>query len=236
MLGSDKQQMLQRWRIRCLLVLSTIGLLAVISAVIAYSMKPDLLNSLPAHFAQLLKEIHSIAGENPFILIACLTFLPCLPIPVSPFLLVAGAYGTVTGIIIGLVGMALNMSLTYLIANKLLRSFFEKIMNDFGYQIPRITGKTSVQVTFLMRAIPGTPFTIQNYILSLAGVPFRIYFSISMALQLIWVPGFIILGEAIFDSDFSKLLLGILLIIAAMMVIFMLRKWVQRRQAAKEAL
>ena len=230
---SEKSPLLQKRRVRFLLAASAIGLLVVICAGCLYAIKPELFHELLDYLPVLVADIKDITEGHPVLLVACIAILPCFAFPVSPFLLAAGVYGPVKGIILGFTGIGLNIMISYLLSNKLLRRFIEKVVRHFGYEIPQITGKTAAQATLLIRVIPGTPLVVQNYLLGLAGIPFRIYLPISLAIQLIWVPCFVILGQAMFDSSFKKLITGIALLVSTMLAVYMLRKWALRRQANK---
>jgi len=130
-------------------------------------------------WAERLSELH------PVLFLLAMSLLPVAGFPISAFYFYAGvAYGWSTGIPLCLAALAVNMTLSYLVAKTLLREPLVELLRRRGHQLPQVrTSTNQFRTTFLIRTVPGPPFPVQNYLLALAGIPFAIYLPVSLAAQ-----------------------------------------------------
>lgn len=122
---------------------------------------------------------------HPLAFLAAMSLLPVVGFPISAFYFFAGVvYGWALGIPLCLGALAINMSLSYVFTRTLLRAPLLELVRRRGLELPRVkTATYQFRMTFLIRTVPGPPFPFQNYLLALAGIPFRIYLPISLAAQ-----------------------------------------------------
>lgn len=175
--------------------------------------------------------------ERPAMIFIAIVILPSLPFPVSVLLLAAGAvygerYGPILASLIALTAIVINFSWTYWIARFPARRLIERMVRKFDVTIPELPKHHVLQFTIVFRITPGIPFFLQNYILGLAAVPFRIYFIVSLLAQTAWTFGFVISGGAIFKGDVGLAVAGVCLLIVATLITQTVRK---RLGAARES-
>lgn len=153
------------------------------------------------------------AGPVPFFI--ALTVLPAIGFPATPFFVLAGAlYGIWVGLLGTAAAVGANLLLCYWLANGKMRPWLERILSRSKYRLPNFAASRSnaLRFTVLMRIAPGLPTFAKNYAVGMTGVPFRIYFGVSFVLTMLYAASFIVLGESIFDRDFSSMgiVLGVL--------------------------
>lgn len=158
---------------------------------------------------------------NPFVFFAAMALLPLISLPITPLLIATGIiYGISTTIIGVSLALALNISLGYFVAHRLVRSWAEKMVRKAGFSIPtQIPTKHIHRIILLVRLTPGMPLFAQNYILGLLRIPFSPYFMISWPLQTISSLGWALTGGALYQGKpglaimgCSLLLIGVLLV------------------------
>lgn len=124
------------------------------------------------------KALHDWSQTLPgWLVFAFMALLPVVGAPVSVLFIIGGArFGTVGGLIAAAFAIAINLLLTYwmtkFVLHKPIASFFKKTK----YKIPQVPKGEYVSVSLLTALVPGLPYAAKNYLLVLAGVPFRVYF------------------------------------------------------------
>ncbi len=160
----------------------------------------------------------------PFLFLLAFALTPLLLVPITPFYFTAGVYGLWQGIVIIWVGLAINIALSYWIAHGFLRPYLENFLKKRHYTIPRVEQGNALRLILVLRMAPGLPFPIQNYLLGLSGVPFRMYFLWSMGLQIGVAAMMVNAGESILQGNFGQAMTAIGLLVAAVCAIGYLRK------------
>ncbi len=172
-----------------------------------------------------------IAGFGALPFFVAMAILPSFWMPVSPFLLFAGAVYSLPVAIIGCASsLSVNMALSWAIAGKWFRPFFERLAHRFGYSIPDLQRRDMLQVAILLRLTPGMPFPMQNYLLGLAGMPFGWYMIVSVPLNLIIGISIVIFGEAIIKGNVTLILLAICLFLVISLSIRVVRNRLSRNR------
>ena len=167
--------------------------------------------------------------ERPAMIFLAIVILPAGPFPVSVLLLAAGVvYGERFGLfvagLLALSAIVLNFSLTYWIARYPARKLVARLIRNFDVEIPKLPDHHVRRFTIVFRITPGLPFFLQNYILGIAEVPFRVYFVVSLLAQIVWTFGFVVSGGAIFEGEAGKAIAGICLLVVATLLTQTLRK------------
>jgi uncharacterized membrane protein YdjX (TVP38/TMEM64 family) len=170
-----------------------------------------------------------IRTSGPWAFFLGVALLPALGAPLSAFSIVAGeAFGprmTIPGVIAAaLAAIAVNLMLTYWLARFALRPMLSRLVERYGYKIPRVTGENQLSIALLVRLTPGPPYFIQSYILGLAEVPFRLYMIVSWLSLVPWTVALVVLGEGIFKGNFKLVFYGAGVIVAAAVAVHMVRK------------
>jgi uncharacterized membrane protein YdjX (TVP38/TMEM64 family) len=170
-----------------------------------------------------------IRDSGPWAFFLAIAVLPAVGAPLSLFSIVAGeAFGrqmTIPGVIIAvLVSIAANLALTYWLARYALRPLLSRLVERYGYSIPRVTPENQVSIALLVRLTPGPPFFMQSYIMGLAEVPFRLYMIVSVLGILPWTVALVVLGEGLFKGNFKLVIYGVGVIVAAAAAVHMVRR------------
>jgi len=145
-------------------------------------------------------------GASPLLFFAALALLPAFGMPTTPFFLLAG---TTFGVPVGLVGtfaaLGVNLAVCYWIARSGLRPSLERILRRFSYELPDFQegGRGTVRFALAIKFAPGLPAFAKNYVLGMAGVPFALYFGLSLLITGAYAAIFIVLGESLLAHDRS---------------------------------
>lgn len=147
----------------------------------------------------------SYISEYPVLVYLSILLVGGLPLPLSPFLLLAGVlftnrYGLFVALMLCYSAMFLNMVWTYFLSAYPMRSVFERILLKFADKFPEIPEAHKSKVAMIIRITPGIPFFLQNYFLGVSRVPFVKYLLISVSIQLFYTTGFVVGGGAIFEG------------------------------------
>lgn len=175
--------------------------------------------------------IDSLSGMGRVPFVAGLAVLPAVGVPVMPFYLLAGKImgGNVPAIIGCVVGISLNIALSYVLGRWLLHPIAERFLAWLGYRIPVVRPEDRWAIALLLRITPGPPFFVQSYLLALAGMPFGIYMTVSVAVSSTYVVGFVVLGESLMQGRTGGIVLGVAMVIAVALVVRFVRKTLSRR-------
>lgn len=176
-----------------------------------------------------------IRDMGPWVFFAAMALLPAAGAPLSAFNLVAGeAFAprlTMPGVIITVSAMiALNLALTYWLARYALRPMLTRLVERYGYAVPRIDAKNALTVSLLVRLTPGPPFFFQSYLLGLAEVPFRLYMIVSWLAVLPIALSVVLLGKAAREGSLGKIFAVLGLMVVAVVAVQIVRRRVAKRE------
>ena len=124
-----------------------------------------------------------IMGENthPLGFIVLFAILPILGFPIIPFFVLLGIkFGSTTGILLLFGGAALHMAVSFIVSQSFLKPLIMKLATRYHVTVPKIPEKRRVLFTFVFLVVPGLSYAMKNYILPIAGVPFRQYFTVGV--------------------------------------------------------
>ncbi len=172
---------------------------------------------------------------NPLLFFGLFAVLPALGCPISPFYLIApGLYALQWNMLGFGLAMILNISLGYWVAAGFLRPLAEKLVARAGHKVPRIQSSEAGKMTLIVRIMPGVPFCLKNYLLGLAGVPYKTYMWASWPIELAWALAIVIVGESIFEGKAGLGLLGGVFLIGLIMLTKMARDRYATKPVRKE--
>jgi uncharacterized membrane protein YdjX (TVP38/TMEM64 family) len=177
-----------------------------------------------------------IRTVGPWTFFTLLAVAPAAGAPLSAFTLTAGeAFSrqmTMTGVVLAvLAAVVVNLAFTYWLARYAMRPALSRLVERYGYSIPRANAENSLSIILLLRLTPGPPFFLQSYLLGLAEVPFRLYMVASLLCISPWVIAFVVLGKGIFNGDFKLLMYGVGVVVAATAGFHLLRNRYGKRSA-----
>lgn len=142
----------------------------------------------------------AIGGLHAVPLIAAMALLPIFGFPIMPVYVVAGVrFGLLGGGAVVAFATAVHLLGTYLIARSFLRRPVERVLGRWHAHLPHIPRDEEPAVALIAALIPGLPYFVRNYLLALAGVRLRIYFSICLPIYVARSYVSILLGD--FGAD-----------------------------------
>jgi len=170
-----------------------------------------------------------------WVFLVAMVLLPLGPFPVSVLFVLAGArFGALAGFCFAMLALAVNMTLGYWLARRVVRSPLERWLARRGTAVPRLAPGDELKFLLLFRIAPGMPLFLQNYILGLAEVGFGRYLAVSLLAQVPYALGFVWFGQALTESSGWKVLLTVAGLAAIVLVVSLLRSWLSRRQRGGE--
>lgn len=177
-----------------------------------------------------------MSDMSPLPFFALLALLPALGMPVTPLYILAGAlFGVRVGILGTLVALAVNLVVCHRVAHSALRPRLLSVLSRFDRALPDYAAREvrqAVRFTLLVKFAPGLPTFAKNYILGLSGVPFGIYFGLSMVINGLYAVLLVVFGEAMLDHDAGGAVLPI--VVLALMGLGVL-VWHRRRRHGADA-
>lgn len=166
--------------------------------------------------------------------VLAMSVLPVVGFPIAAFYLFAGfAFDFWNGWAYCLIGLAVNMSLSYLVARHLLKGPLTVFLNARGYTLPKLSEVNQFRFVFLLRTIPGPPFPLQNYLLSLIGIPFGLYLSVSLLTQGAIAGGMVAFGGML-PEELTLAHLWVGLAILSILVLGKLFLWLRARRRERK--
>lgn len=175
----------------------------------------------PAH--HLYTYLQNDANASVFVVLMAL--LPLAGLPISVFLVLIGMmFGIPAGIGITAIVMFFHVLATYYLVHSFVRPLLLGFLNRFELKIPRLPRERRKRIGFAFMILPGIPYSLKNYLLALAEMPFRPYVIISWSVQFIMSIPFIVLGRGVVELDPIILILAAVLIVTGLTIQYRLRK------------
>jgi uncharacterized membrane protein YdjX (TVP38/TMEM64 family) len=153
----------------------------------------------------------AIPRAGPLPLFAAMAVLPAVGLPLTPFFVLAGAsFGIAVGLVGSAVALGLNLALCYWIARSGMRPRLESMLRRSRYELPDFAemSKGAVRFALAVKVTPGLPGFAKNYVLGVAGVPFALYFGVSMLITGAYAVALVVLGESFLHHNLSRTLLA----------------------------
>jgi len=178
--------------------------------------------------ALLAQGLGLIRSAGPVAFFTAMTLLPTVGVPVSAFSLTAGSVfsqqlGMGWVIAFSLLAITASMALAYFLAHRALRPLLEGLLTRLGYRLPQAGAEDATDLIILLR-VTGLPFTVQNYLLGLAEVPFGKYLLVSCLIQWPVNAAFILFGDALLHGKGRVAFIALSLILALTAATHLLRK------------
>lgn len=171
-----------------------------------------------------------VRGLGPTAFFCAMAILPAAAVPLSVFTFSAGSvFAPTLGMpaVLGLVALSLavNQTLTYVLARWILRPWVLKLCAWLGYQVPVVSPSDQLKLIILVRVTPGPPYVLQSYLLGLAAIPFRLYFTISWGIAVFYSFAFVLFGQALLEGRGRLALVAVSLFVALTVAV----RWVKGR-------
>ena len=162
-------------------------------------------------------------GYLPFFL--GLALLPLLGVPTTPLFVIAGATFTPVAAIAGCgISIAVNLALSYWLANRWMRKGIRRLMRQWKIEWPDHDESQALRFLLLFRLTPGIPTFIKNYATAMSEVSFRLYLGVSWVITFLYALGFVIMGDSLVNHSAGEALLGLAILGGCVLIIWYLRK------------
>lgn len=177
-----------------------------------------------------------IRGVGPVTFFSAMAVLPTFAVPITLFTIPAGEafapqFGMGGVIAICLVTLAVNLALTYWVARYAARPLLTRLLQRYGYTVPRATPENALAITVVMRLTPGPPYAVQGYVLGIAEVPFGLYMIGSWLCQAPYAVGFIVLGQGLLNGNFMLAAKGV----GVLVVVIFAVQWWRKKYSKRES-
>lgn len=175
----------------------------------------------------LLDQLRAFLAAHPWALILAVIILPGIGAPISPILILFGIvlqpiYGALGACLIGIAAQSLCSIWTYFLASGVLRNFLRSyVLRDRA--LPELTERNAFRLGCIIRIAPGFPYALQNIVLGVLGLPFKVYLLVSIPISSLYTIGFIVTGGALFEGQIGMALTGALLLVVVLLATRMLR-------------
>lgn len=205
-----------------LVLLLILMFVAIVGAAVLWHFREDIGRE------QFMAVMERLTKMGPFVYFGLMAILPLFWVPVSPFLLLAPAFGMEKAVVGSVCALSVNLLIAWFVSAKWFRPLIVRLVSRFGYSVPEISDKSMVGVAVLLRITPGMPFPLQNYLLGLAEMPLAKYLAVSLPIVWATSSSVVILGESIMTGNAQ---LALIAIAVAVLVALALRFWRTRLQA-----
>ncbi|MDZ7831037.1 MAG: hypothetical protein U5L07_04760 [Desulfobacterales bacterium] len=174
----------------------------------------------------LIERVTTLINKNTpaHVFLGLMLVLPLVGVPLSVFIFVLGIkFGIGYGILILMLIMPVHILTSFIIARTVRQPIRNFLVNRKNYHIPEIPENKLALFSFLFLAVPVLPYAAKNYVLPLAGVPFRYCMWLNWAIQGTLSIPVLILGKS--AADMNLLLFGITL--AVLVLLFLGLRWLR---------
>ncbi len=163
---------------------------------------------------------------NGFVVFLLMALLPIVGVPASILYVVGGAkFGHTWGLVIAGAAIVIHLLASWWVAHSWLKRPLEMLLRKLRRQKPQVPEGEYVAVCLLVSLMPGASYALKNYLLVLAGVPFRQFFWTCLPIHLVTASLGIFFGG--FTGSMTKP--RIIFLIAYAAFLFGLSRYVFRR-------
>jgi uncharacterized membrane protein YdjX (TVP38/TMEM64 family) len=167
---------------------------------------------------------------DPFVFFTMLAVVPVLPVPISLFYISTGIFPTPVAIIGILIAIPINFAITYWLAKSLMKPLAEKLLARADMKIPQFSSRKNGILFSIFIRVCGTPYTLQNYIIPLAGVSFRDYMIYGLPFQYIPAFAMMCLGDSIIHGGARKGILAVAVLVCVAIATKLTTDYLRRKK------
>lgn len=170
-----------------------------------------------------------IRAAGPVAFFTAMALLPACGMPMLAFSLpvvslFSEKLGTVPVLLLSLLAMTANFTLTYALARRGLRPLVTRLVTRLGYRMPQVEAADATDLIVILRVTPGIPFFGQNYLAGLADVPFGKYMLVSSLITWPLNVAFMLFGDALLHGKGKVALVSLCLLLALTAATHLVRK------------
>jgi uncharacterized membrane protein YdjX (TVP38/TMEM64 family) len=218
---------LKRWGI----MLGCLGV--VLAAVCAYFAWESRDAWLPLYVEARTQAEAWLKSVSPLAFFSLMALIPVVPVPMSIFYLSCGIFPPLVGLVGILVAIPLNFAITYWLSKTFMRPLAERLLAKANLKIPQPSTRRNGILFSIFIRICGTPYTLQNYIIPLAGVSFRDYMVFGLPFQYIPAIAMMFLGNSILKGEGRKAVMAVAVLVAVAIATKFAKDYFERKRAAQ---
>jgi uncharacterized membrane protein YdjX (TVP38/TMEM64 family) len=164
-------------------------------------------------------------AQYPWAIFFAIAILPGLGFPSSVLLLLAGAVwgASWSSCAIAFVAVLINICWSHLAAAGPGKSLVARLLGERWLKWSEIPRTDFPKLACVLRVTPGIPLFVQNYLSGLLGIPLGLSLMIAAPVTGIYVCGFVLTGGALFQGKFGHAMAGLLLLVAAALLVKLVR-------------
>lgn len=211
------------------LVVGGIGLVLVLFCAFAAWESRD--TWFPQYLALRDQVMEWLRHVNPVLFFTLMAVVPVAPVPMSIFYLSAGIFPLPVALLGITIAIPANLAITYWLTRTILHPLATKLLARADMKIPRLSCRRNELLFAVIIRCCGTPYTLQNYIIPLAGIKFRDFMLIGIPFQYVPAVAMVFFGNSLLKGEFKKALVAIV----ALVVLGTLTKLIHSRLAGKKA-
>lgn len=171
-----------------------------------------------------------LASAPPHLFFLALVVLPLGPFPASVLFIAAGArFGAAGGFGVAFAAMAVNVTLAYALSRHVLRRPIERWVRARGWKVPVFRPGEEIRFLLLFRITPGIPLCVQNYVLGLSSVRFRLYLPVTLIVQIPYVLGFVWFGQSLTQTSAWRVGVAVAGLVALVLLVNLVRRRLSER-------
>ncbi|MEZ4333206.1 MAG: hypothetical protein R3F35_15705 [Myxococcota bacterium] len=166
--------------------------------------------------ARLEQVIERLRRSPPALFFAAFVVASLLPFPIALFYMASGAAFGVGPSLLWFAGaLVISNLLLHAGSRGVLHQAFQRLAARRGHRIPDFDSPLDEALFILLvRLTPGIPYFLQNVILAAARLDLVRFVVLSVAIQMIYATGFIVLGRSAFDGSLVWLLAALAFLVA----------------------
>lgn len=175
-----------------------------------------------------VKSLVEVFGtEYPWILFVAIVLLPALGFPVSVLLVLAGVVWGATPLtcLVALLAIVLNVICSHLAAAGVAKPLINRVFGDRFKKWQDLEPSGHLRIALVLRVTPGVPLCVQNYVISMIGIPLSTSLLVALPVTGLYVCGFVLTGGAVFEGKIGLLVTGVSLLFVAVVLV----RWLRRR-------
>jgi len=156
--------------------------------------------------------------------IALMIILPIIGVPITPFLLVLGIkFGLARGILLMVLIMPVHMIISFALT-RIAGDLVLGLLSRGSYTIPRVPADKQLRFSFVVAAVPLLPYAVKNFLMPLAGIPFRLYLTMNWSCQTVLALPAVVLGSSVANLNPWMFILALV----GMAILYLVISWIER--------
>ena len=156
--------------------------------------------------------------------IALMIILPIIGVPITPFLLVLGIkFGLARGILLMVLIMPVHMIISFALT-RIAGDLVLGLLSRGSYTIPRVPADKQIRFSFVVAAVPLLPYAVKNFLMPLAGIPFRLYLAMNWSCQTVLALPAVVLGSSVANLNPWMFILALV----GMAILYLVISWIER--------